>query len=85
MNSQWNVDGPLSMSEIPDEFAEFASQKQKQLLTNVLTSAAAGVVISNLVALVAGEASWAVLTTTARAQVPLLALTAVASFLAKKK
>jgi len=73
------------MSEIPDEFAEFVRQKQKQLLTNVLTSAAAAVALANLVAFAAGDASVAVLATTARAQAPLLAIAAVASVFARKK
>ena len=83
MNSRWNIDGPLSMTEIPEEFAEFVSEKQKQLLDNVLTSAAAGVVLANIAALVAGDASMAVLAETLQIQIPLLALTAVASILAK--
>jgi len=42
---------------------------------------AAGVFLANLAALVAGDASVAVLTSTVQTQVPLIALTAVASFL----
>lgn len=81
MASQWNVEGPLSMTEIPDEFKEFAEAKQKQLLNNVLTSAAVGVVLANFAALLCGDASGAVLAETLTAQLPLLALTAAASFL----
>ena len=43
---------------------------------------AAGVVLANLAALVAGDASLAVLGQTLQTQVPLIALTAVVSFLA---
>jgi len=49
------------MSEIPAEFAAFTKQKQVQLLTNILTSSAAGVALANGAALFAGEASTAVL------------------------
>ena len=83
MNSRWNVGGLLSMSEIPAEFAAFTKQKQVQLLTNILTSSAAGVALANGAALFAGEASTAVLAQTVQAQVPLLVLTALASVLAK--
>jgi hypothetical protein len=67
------------MTEIPDEFKEFAKAKQTQLLNNVLTSAAAGVMLANGVALLCGDASGAVLAETLTAQLPLLALTAAAS------
>ena len=70
------------MSEIPAEFADFVQAKQRQLALNVLTSSAAGVVLANLAALVAGDASLAVLGQTLQTQVPLIALTAVVSFLA---
>lgn len=83
MNSRWNIDGPLSMTEIPEEFAEFVSEKQNQLLGNVLTSAAASVVLANGAALIAGDLSMAVFAETIQTQIPLLALTAVASVLAK--
>ena len=53
-----------------------------QLVVNVLSSSAAGVVLANLAALVAGDASLAVLGQTLQTQVPLIALTAVVSFLA---
>lgn len=69
------------MSEIPAEFAEFAKQKQRQLVVNVLSSSAAGVALANLAALAAGDASLAVLGQTLQTQVPLIALTAAASFL----
>ena len=83
MGSRWNVDGPLSMSEIPPEFAEFTKQKQTQLLSNVLTSAALGVIVANAAALVGGDATLALLATTAKAQVPLFVLAAVYSALRK--
>ena len=82
MGGRWNVGGVLSMSEIPAEFTEFAKQKQQQLVVNVLSSSAAGVVLANLAALVAGDASLAVLGQILQTQVPLIALTAVVSFLA---
>lgn len=70
------------MSEIPAEFAEFVKQKQRQLALNVLSSSAAGVVLANLAALVAGDASLAVLGQTIQTQIPLIVLTAVVSFIA---
>jgi len=71
------------MSEIPPEYADFAREKQTQLLTNVLTSAALGVVVANAAALVGGDASADLLAETAKAQVPLFALAAVYSALRK--
>ena len=68
----------MSMAR-PSEYAEFVEEKQLQLLLNVLSSSAAGVAIANAVALVSGDASTAVLMDTLQTQVPLLALTAVAS------
>ena len=68
------------MSEIPAEFAGFVKAKQRQLAVNVLSSAAAGVVLSNLAALIAGDFSLAVLSQTLQTQLPLIALTAIASF-----
>lgn len=82
MGGRWNVGGVLSMSEIPAEFAEFVKQKQRQLALNVLSSSAAGVVLANLAALVAGDASLAVLGQTIQTQIPLIVLTAVVSFIA---
>lgn len=69
------------MSEIPAEFAEFAEKKKKQLAVNVLSSSAAGVVLANLAALLAGDFSLAVLGQTLQTQVPLIILTAIASVL----
>lgn len=81
MGSRWNVDGVLSMSEIPAEFGDFVRAKRRQLALNVLTSSAAGVALANLAALAAGDASLAVLGSTLQSQLPLIALTAVASVL----
>lgn len=80
MGSRWNVDGVLSMSEIPAEFADFVKTKRQQLAFNVLSSAAAGVVLANLASLFAGDASLAVLSQTVQAQMPLIILTAIVSF-----
>lgn len=71
------------MTEIPAEFASFVAAKKKQLLSNILTSAGAGVVLANVAALVAGDASLGVLGQTVLSQLPLFVLTAVASFLAR--
>jgi len=72
------------MSEIPAEFAGFVKAKQKQLISNILTSSAIGVALANAAALVAGDASLAILGQTIQTQLPLFFLTAVASFLAKR-
>ena len=74
----------LSFSEIPAEFADYVKDKQKQLAFNMLSSSAAGVVIANLAALVAGDASVEVLVQTSQAQIPLLLLTLLASILSGK-
>ena len=79
MGSRWNVDGVLSMSEIPAEFADFVKAKRQQLATNILSSAAAGVVLANVAALFAGDASLALLGETVQATVPLIVITAIAS------
>lgn len=84
MNDQWNVEGPLSMTEIPAEYAGFAREKRRQLLVNVLSSSAAGVGLANCAALVTGDASGAVLVQTIQALLPILVLTALASAFAKK-
>jgi hypothetical protein len=75
----------LSISEIPAELADFVQAKRKQLALNVVTSSAAGVLLANLAALFAGEASLAVLGQTLQAQVPLIVLTVAASVLAGLK
>lgn len=72
------------MSEIPAEFAEFVRDKQKQLISNILTSSAVGVALANAAALAAGDASLAVFGETIQTQIPLFALVAIASFLAKR-
>ena len=71
----------LSFSKIPDEFAEFVRAKQRQLAFNMLSSSAVGVLLANLAALVAGDASTELLLQTSQAQIPLLLLTLVASVL----
>ena len=58
--------------------------KQQQLAFNMLSSSAVGVVLANLAALVAGDASVDLLVQTIQAQVPLLLLTLVASILSGK-
>ena len=74
----------LSFSEVPAEFADFVRAKQRQLAFNMLSSSAAGVVVANLAALAAGDASLEVLAQTSQLQVPLLVLTLIASILSGK-
>ena len=74
----------LSFSEIPAEFADFVRAKQRQLAFNMLSSSAAGVLLANLAALVAGDASVELLVQTSQAQIPLLILTLIASVLSGK-
>ena len=68
------------MSEIPAEFADFVQSKRRELALNVISSSAAGVALANLAALAAGDFSLAVLGQTLQSQIPLILLTAVASF-----
>ena len=81
MDSRWSVGGVLSMSKVPAEFADFVKAKQKQLLSNVVTSSFIGVALGNIAALFAGDASWTVLGATLEAQVPCYILLVVISFL----
>ena len=74
----------LSFSEIPAEFADFVRAKQRELAFNMLSSSAIGVLLANLAALIAGEASVEVLVQTSQLQLPLLVLTLVASILSGK-
>lgn len=74
----------LSFSEIPAEFADFVKEKQQELAFNMLSSSAIGVVLANLAALVAGDASVELLIQTSQAQIPLLILTLIASILSGK-
>lgn len=74
----------LSFSEIPAEFAEFVQAKQQELAFNMLSSSAAGVVLANFAALLAGDASMELLLQTSQAQIPLLILTLIASILSGK-
>ena len=71
------------MTDVPESLAAFVPKKQKQLRDNILTSAAAGVVAANELALLSGDASLGVLAQTIQVQVPLMVLTAVASALAR--
>ena len=74
----------LSFSEIPAEFADYVKEKQKQLAFNMLSSSAVGVVLANVAALVAGDASVDLLVQLVQAQIPLLILTLIASILSGK-
>ena len=74
----------LSFSEIPAEFAEFVQAKQRQLAFNMLSSSAAGVLLANLAALVAGDASFELFVETSQLQIPLLILTLIVSVLSGK-
>lgn len=69
------------MEKVPEQFQEFVKEKQLQLFNNVLTSAAAGLVLANAVSLIAGDASTAVVLETAKAVFPVFALVALASLL----
>jgi len=73
------VGSPFSFEKVPERFQEFVKEKQLQILNNVLTSAAFGVVLANGVSLIAGDASVEVLLGTTKAVLPIFALTAVAS------
>ena len=73
------------MSEVPAELSGFVKAKQRQLALNVITSSAAGVFLANVAAFLAGDASLAVLGQTTQTQIPLIALTAVASFISGLK
>ncbi len=79
MDSRWNVGGVLSFQKVPEEYQKFVQEKQLQLIFNVLSSSAAGVVLANVAALLIGDFSGALLAETLRTQVPLLALAGVVS------
>ena len=74
----------LSFSEVPAELSDFVRAKQRQLAFNMLSSSAVGVLVANLAALAAGDASADLLAQTALAQPPLLLLTLIASILSGK-
>ena len=74
----------LSFSEIPPELAEFVQAKQRQLAFNMLSSSAAGVLVANVAALIAGDASVELLVQTSQLQIPLLILTLIVSVLSGK-
>jgi len=67
------------MENVPAEYIGFVQEKQLQILFNVLSSSAAGVAIANAAALLSGDASGAVFAETLQTQLPLLALTGIAS------
>ena len=74
----------LSFSEIPAEFADFVKAKQRELALNMLSSSVVGVLLANLAALAAGDASLELLAQISLAQIPLLILTLIASILSGK-
>lgn len=79
---------PFSFEKVPEQFQDFMKEKQLQLLNNVVTSAGFGLVLANVVALVAGDASTQVLFETTKAVLPIFVLVVVASgvtTLAKKE
>ena len=57
MDSRWSVGGVLSMSKVPAEFADFVKAKQKQLLSNVVTSSFIGVALANICLLYTSDAA----------------------------
>jgi len=59
-------------------------ETQRELAFNMLSSSAAGVVLANLAALVAGDATMELLVQTCQLQIPLLVLTLIASVLSGK-
>mmetsp|Transcript_24572 Transcript_24572/g.44119 ORF Transcript_24572/g.44119 Transcript_24572/m.44119 type:complete len:83 (+) Transcript_24572:79-327(+) len=70
---------PFSMEKVPEEFQGFIKEKQLELVNNVATSAVFGVVLANLVSLIAGDASTQVLLETSKAVLPIFALVAVST------
>lgn len=70
---------PFSFEKIPDGFRGFIKEKQLEIVNNVVTSAAFGVVLANGIAVVAGDASVPVLMETTGAVGPVFALGVVAS------
>lgn len=79
MGGGWNVGSPFSFEKVPAQFQGFVREKQLQLVNNVLTSAATGVLFANGAAILSGDASMEVLTATTGAMAPVLALAALAS------
>jgi len=69
------------MEKIPEEFQDFVKEKQIQLLNNVLTSAVAGIVVSNIVSAFYEDFTGDIVIETLKAQIPILALIVVASVL----
>jgi len=70
---------PFSFEKVPAQFQDFVKEKQLQLVNNVVTSAAFGVVVANGVSLVAGDASTQVLLDTSKAVLPVFVLVVLAS------
>mmetsp|Transcript_12224 Transcript_12224/g.12285 ORF Transcript_12224/g.12285 Transcript_12224/m.12285 type:complete len:82 (+) Transcript_12224:304-549(+) len=70
---------PFSFEKVPDGLQDFVKEKQIQVLNNVLTSAAAGVLLANFVAVVSGNFSSVILVETLKADIPLLVIVALAS------
>ena len=80
MNDSWNMNGPFSMDKVPDELLDFVPQKQQQIVTNVVTSAGFGILLSNFVSILVGEGpSFAILFGTTKAVLPIFALVGIAS------
>jgi len=69
------------MEKIPEEFQDFVKEKQIQLLNNVLTSAVAGIVVSNIVSAFYEDFTGDIVIETLKAQIPILALIVLASVL----
>jgi len=70
---------PFSFEKVPEQFQDFIKEKQLQILNNVVTSAAFGVVLANVVSLIAGDASTQVLLETTKGALPIFAFVAVAT------
>ena len=80
MNDSWNMNGPFSMDKVPDELLDFVPQKQQQIVTNVVTSAGYGILLSNFVSLLVGDGpSFDILFGTTKAVLPIFVLVGVAS------
>lgn len=74
------------MKKVPEEFQDFVQEKQLQLLNNVVTSTAAGIVLANVASIVKGDGpSTDIFIETIIGQVAVVALTAVAIYFAKEE
>jgi len=86
--NSWNMGSPFSFEKVPEQFQDFIKEKQLQILNNVVTSAAFGILLSNVVSLVAGDASTQILLETTKAVLPVFAIGVVSNgiiTLVKKK